>query len=56
MRLPRPGLARWFYTGVVAGFLYLPILLLILFSFNDSLTLVFPLKGFTLRWYGELLD
>jgi spermidine/putrescine transport system permease protein len=52
-RLLSPG---WWYTGVIAGFLYLPILVLVLFSFNDSQTLVFPLKGFTLRWYGELLD
>ena len=34
--------------------LYLPIILLIIFSFNNSTTLVFPLKGFTLQWYGQL--
>jgi spermidine/putrescine transport system permease protein len=32
-----------------------PILLLIVFSFNDSVLLVFPLKGFTLEWYRQLL-
>src|SRR3972149_471611 len=52
-RLVSPG---WWYTGAIAGFLYLPILVLVVFSFNDSLTLVFPLKGFTLRWYGEVFD
>lgn len=36
--------------------LYLPILLLIIFSFNDATTLTFPLKGFTLRWYASLLQ
>lgn len=36
-------------------FLQLPILLLIIFSFNDSVLLVFPLKGFTLEWYRQLL-
>jgi spermidine/putrescine transport system permease protein len=36
-------------------FLQLPILLLIVFSFNDSVLLVFPLKGFTLEWYRQLL-
>jgi spermidine/putrescine transport system permease protein len=56
MRLPRSLSPGWWYTGLIAGFLYLPILVLVLFSFNDSLTLVFPLKGFTLRWYGELFD
>ncbi len=44
------------YFALVALFLYLPIGLLILFSFNDGTTMVFPLKGFTLKWYGELLE
>ncbi|HNP36184.1 MAG TPA: ABC transporter permease [Woeseiaceae bacterium] len=35
-------------------FLYLPILILPLFSFNDSYYISFPLKGFTTRWYQEL--
>ena len=35
--------------------LYIPIGVLILFSFNDSATLVFPLKGLTLHWYTDLL-
>ncbi len=43
------------YFGLAAAFLYLPILLLILFSFNDSRTLVFPLREFTTRWYAQLL-
>jgi putrescine transport system permease protein len=36
------------------AFLYLPILLLVLFSFNES-RLVTVWGGFSLRWYGELL-
>lgn len=44
------------YFTVLAIFLYLPILLLIVFSFNDSVTLTFPLQGFTLRWYRELAE
>jgi len=36
-------------------FMYLPILVLIVFSFNDSVILAFPLKGFTLKWYQELI-
>jgi len=35
-------------------FLYLPILLLLLFAFNDSSIIAFPLDGFTLRWFVEL--
>jgi len=51
-RLPSPFTI---YYWLVTFILFLPIFLLILFSFNDSVTLVFPLKGFTLEWYRQLL-
>ena len=35
------------YFGLFLVFLYLPSLLLILFSFNDELLPQFPIKGFT---------
>jgi spermidine/putrescine transport system permease protein len=41
--------------AVMVGFLYLPILLLAIFSINANTTLTFPLRGFTLDWYGEVL-
>lgn len=44
------------YFLALVVFLYLPILLLVLFSFNDSSTLTFPLSGFTLHWYERLLQ
>ncbi len=44
-----------FYYWLVVCVLFLPIILLIIFSFNDSTRLVFPLRGFTLRWFGELI-
>jgi spermidine/putrescine transport system permease protein len=34
--------------------LYGPVLLLPLFSFNNSIYIVFPLKDFTTRWYAEM--
>jgi putrescine transport system permease protein len=37
------------------AFLYLPILLVVLFSFNDN-RLVTVWSGFSLRWYGELIQ
>lgn len=49
-----PALDR-LYFWLVVFFLYLPIGLLVVFSFNDSTILVFPLRGFTLRWYSEML-
>lgn len=43
------------WTGVVFAFLYIPILLLIVFSFNDS-QLNLHWEGFTLDWYRALLE
>ncbi|CAN7411607.1 ABC transporter permease [Mesorhizobium amorphae] len=47
---------RWLGAYVLAYlvFLYLPILLIPLFSFNDSIQAAFPLQGFTLQWYATL--
>jgi spermidine/putrescine transport system permease protein len=44
----------YLYYILMVGFLYLPIFLLIVFSFNDSVVMSFPLKGFTLKWYQAL--
>ena len=33
-------------------FLYLPLILIVTFSFNDSSLQAFPLSGFTLKWYS----
>ncbi|MFN4154095.1 MAG: ABC transporter permease [Paracoccaceae bacterium] len=35
-------------------YLYLPIVVLIVFSFNDSSQLTLPLQGFTLTWYERM--
>src|SRR5215813_12920078 len=37
------------------AFLYIPVLLLPLFSFNDNVYVAFPMKGFTLKWYEAML-
>lgn len=51
MRLVNLLLGSW--TTLVLLFLYLPILLLIVYSFNDSrLNVVW--EGFTLKWYAQL--
>lgn len=44
-----------FYTFAVYLFLYLPILVLILFSFNTSGS-SYRWAGFTMHWYAELLS
>jgi putrescine transport system permease protein len=50
------GLSRFNVVSLVLGmtFLYLPIVLLIVFSFNES-QLVTVWGGFSTKWYGELL-
>ncbi len=40
------------YFGIIMAFLYLPIIYLIAYSFNDGKTSVW--KGFTLKWYEAL--
>lgn len=48
---------RWFsktYIGVFLAFLYLPIMILIIFSFNDSKGRT--LTGFTTKWYTQLFS
>ena len=47
-------LMRVFFVLVVV-FLYAPIAILLIFSFNSSPVPVFPLSGFTLRWYHDFL-
>ena len=44
---PRYG-ALGVYAIVYLAFVYIPLLLLALFSFNDSVFIAFPLQGFTL--------
>lgn len=43
------------YTVIYLAFIYLPVLFLPLFSFNDAIYVAFPLKGFTLKWWGEMV-
>jgi spermidine/putrescine transport system permease protein len=54
--LSRTGsrLLRAFFALVVV-FLYAPIAILVIFSFNNSDIPAFPLSGFTLHWYREFI-
>ena len=44
--------ASWIYTAVVFGFLFLPILIVVVFSFNAGRH-VTDLKGFSTQWYAS---
>ena len=56
----RPAQPRFDFLALYAVgyliFLYAPVLLLPLFSFNDSIFVAFPLKGFTLQWYAQMAE
>lgn len=53
--LPRQRSRPWLlglWAVVVYGFLYLPLAVLVVMSFNNSRILSLPFKGFTTRWYS----
>ncbi|TMM22612.1 MAG: ABC transporter permease [Actinobacteria bacterium] len=50
---------RWIlrvFFALVVLFLYAPIVILLIFSFNKSAIPAFPLSGFTFHWYREFLS
>ncbi len=52
--LQRPNRSLQVYAAVFLVVLYLPVLLIPLFAFNDSIYVRFPLRGFTTQWFVEL--
>lgn len=52
----RPNRALAIYAVGFLVVLYLPILFIPLFSFNAAIHVRFPLQGFTLQWYQELMQ
>lgn len=40
-------------TALVIGFLYLPLLILAIYAFNESRLMAWPPPGLTLHWFGE---
>lgn len=51
----RHGLQR--LVGIVVlAYLYVPLLLVVLFAFNDSERVGLPLQGLTTRWFGAIAD
>lgn len=47
-----PGL----YVGAILAFLFLPVLVIVPFSFNTAPRLSFPIAGLTLDWYDSALN
>jgi ABC-type spermidine/putrescine transport system permease subunit II len=44
------------YAVLFYAFLYVPIVVLVVLSFNDSPTMGFPFLGFTTKWYAHILS
>lgn len=44
------------YAGLIYLFIFLPVVVLVLFSFQDGTLPVPPLNGLTLRWYEDVLS
>ncbi len=44
------------YTVIYLIFIYLPILLLPIFSFNEGIYVAFPMSGFTFQWWAEMVS
>src|SRR4029078_7581382 len=54
MNTPSQSRGLTIYAFAYLAFLYIPVLLLPLFSFNDSVFIAFPLRGFTTKWYAAM--
>ncbi|OUR77225.1 spermidine/putrescine ABC transporter [Alphaproteobacteria bacterium 46_93_T64] len=52
----RPNRPLHVYALLYLAFLYVPVLFLPLFSFNDSIFIAFPLKEFTFKWYEVMFN
>lgn len=46
----------WIYLALAFGFIYLPVCVLVLFSFQDGSLPVPPFDGPSLKWYREVLS
>jgi spermidine/putrescine transport system permease protein len=44
------------YFGLLAVFLYVPLVVLVIFAFNDNPIQTLPLSGFTTRWFHQALS
>lgn len=58
VQLRRPIRIPWLYIYAILVIIYLffPIAIIVLFSFNSSPAVSFPIRGFSLRWYAEVLE
>jgi putative spermidine/putrescine transport system permease protein len=53
---PLTRIALRIATALTLAFIYLPLLVIALYAFNDSRTQAWPIHGLTLRWFSKALD
>jgi spermidine/putrescine transport system permease protein len=46
---------RWVVIGCILTFLFAPVIVVVLFSFNSVASTALPFKGFSLRWYDQVI-
>jgi spermidine/putrescine transport system permease protein len=46
----------WLYAAAIYAFIFLPVAVLVLFSFQGTLFPIPPFNGPSLRWYGAVLE
>ncbi len=57
MRLSRgANLTLRLLSGVTLAFIYIPLLIILIYAFNESRVLEWPPPGLTLDWFGDALD
>ena len=49
-------LPAFLYALVIYGFIFLPVVVLVLFSFQESRVPIPPFDGPTLKWYGPVFQ
>ncbi|WP_417691638.1 ABC transporter permease [Roseibium sp.] len=54
-RFSGQSIASLLYALAIYGFIFLPVVVLVLFSFQDGRFPIPPFKGFSLRWYEAVL-
>jgi len=56
MTTPRRPRALGVVTFLLLAFLYLPLVVVVLFAFNGSSNLSWPIHGLSLRWFSEIFS
>ena len=56
MSARRQGWVLAVYTAFVFAFLFVPVLMVVLFSFNKTASFTFPFHGWSLQWYRSVFS